>query len=259
SAINSVAVGYLANLAVPRLGEVTRCTAMHKAEDVPVDTLLGTVLAERVIDLLMLGLCFLLVLVLKFDDFMVLANQGGDSLESSGGHMGPWALGAAAVLGAALVLAYTTRSKWIDLPISRKVIAFLKGVGTGLLSVARVKKPVLFIAYTLLIWLMYFLMSYLYFFCLPETVHLHFADGLFVMMAGSLGIIAPSPGGIGAFHATVIAALVVLGIDKVSAGSLAIIVHSSQTLMTLLTGILALILLSLAGKKTKDGVLSKKV
>ncbi len=256
NSIHSVNIGYLANLAVPRLGEVTRCTVMYRADKVPVDKLFGTVLAERVIDLVMLGGCFLTVLLLKFEDIQTLLTQTKSTNTSI--QPTPWMLylslfAIGFIFLGALFLKFKTRI--MALPLVPKVIGFIKGIGVGLTTVLRLEQRILFIVYTLLIWLMYFLMSYLYFFCLPELAGLGLADGLFVMIVGSLGIIAPAPGGIGAFHAAVIAGLVTLGVNKDLAGTMAIIVHTSQTLMTLLSGLLALFLLSLGRKRAEDGVL----
>lgn len=255
NSIHSVNIGYLANLAVPRLGEVTRCTVMYRADEIPVDKLFGTVLAERVIDLVMLGFCFLLVFLLKFEDLQLLLSQakGAESVQAT-----PWLMYVSVVASATIVVGIVTwkfKTQLLKLPLVPKIIGFVKGVVAGLNTVLQLKQRGLFIVYTILIWLMYFLMSYLYFFCLPETAGLGMADGLFVMIVGSLGIIAPAPGGIGAFHAAVIAGLVTLGIDRDLAGTMAIIVHSSQTLMTLFSGVLALFLLSLGRKKAKNGVL----
>ncbi len=256
NSIHSVAIGYLANLAVPRLGEVTRCTVMNRAEKISVDKLFGTVLAERIIDLLMLGVCFLVTLIFKFDllkDFVyaALVNKPGSPQNDSPLSM---LLSSAAFILLAVFLLWKFREKLLANKFAVKVVEFFKGVGRGILTVLQLKNRGLFILYTLGIWLMYFLMSYLYFLCLPETEALGWADGLFVMIIGSLGIIAPAPGGIGAFHAAVIAGLLALGINKEIGGTFAIIVHSSQTLMTLFGGSIALILLSLGRKKSNHAV-----
>ncbi|MES2628579.1 MAG: lysylphosphatidylglycerol synthase transmembrane domain-containing protein [Bacteroidota bacterium] len=259
SSIHSVAVGYLANLAVPRLGEVTRCTVMNQADKVPVDKLFGTVLAERVIDLLMLAVCFLLVFILKLDDLQTLISQAQSGKASDPAT--PWKmyfLIAALFMVAIAGLIYRFRKQILNFPFVPRIVNFLKGVLSGFNTVLKIRQRGLFALYTLLIWIMYFLMSYLYFFCLPETSGLTASDGLFMMISGSLGIIAPAPGGIGAFHAAVIAALVALGVNRDLAGSMAIIVHTSQTLMTLVAGLLALFLLSLGRKKKQDGVLQQE-
>ena len=253
--IHSVNIGYLANLAVPRLGEVTRCTVMNRSGKIPVDKLFGTVIAERVIDLVMLGGCFLLTFILKFEDLerFIQQAQSTQSAEPT-----PWLMYLLFMVLAALVVAGLIWKFWaqvLRIPFVPKVVAFLQGILSGLLAIGRLKHRGRFILYTLLIWVLYFLMSYLYFFCLPETANLTPGDGLFIMIVGSLGIIAPAPGGIGAFHATVILGLVTLGIDKTLAGTMAIIVHTSQSLMTVISGLLALFLLSLGRKKSGDAVL----
>ncbi len=255
NSIHSVSIGYLANLAVPRLGEVTRCTVMNRADNIPVDTLFGTVLAERVIDLLMLGGCLILTLFLKLDSLLQLIDKSGIGEKFQGISWLLYILGAILTMTLGFFLFRKFKSRLLKLPLVPKIVAFLAGVVDGFNTVIRLDKRMQFVAYTIGIWVLYFLMSYLYFFCLEETYGLTLADGIFVMLAGSLGIIAPAPGGIGAFHAAVIAGLVTLGIEKDAAGTLAIIVHSSQTLMTLFAGSLALILLSLGRKKAQHAIL----
>ncbi len=257
NSINSVAVGYLANLAVPRLGEVTRCTVMNRSEKIPVDTLFGTVLAERIIDLVMLGGCFLITFVFKFELLTEFINSAMASKKSGGDSVNlPLILALLAVFGlGAIFMAWKYQKQLRKIKLLDKIFGFIEGVGKGILSVLKLDRKWLFIAYTAAIWICYFLMSYLYFRCLPETYHLGPADGLFIMIIGSLGIIAPAPGGIGAFHAAVMAGMLALGISSEIGLSVAVIVHSSQTLMTLIGGSIGLILLSLGSKKSKDAVL----
>lgn len=261
NSIHAVSIGYFANyLPVPRLGEVVRCTAMSGAEKIPVDKLFGTVLAERVIDLIMLATCFFTVLSLKFSLVTDILSKPSATPQAEGHSLFFWVLvvGAIAVVLFAIIV-WRFWSKLITMPFVPKVIEFFKGIGVGFKTVLHLDKRGLFIVYTLLIWLMYFFMCYLYFFCLKETSHLTPADGLFVMIAGSIGVMAPVPGGFGAFHAAAMGGLMALGIRQEIAFSMAVIVHTSQLLMTWFSGGLALILLYLGRKKRKDAVLQQEI
>ncbi len=248
NSIHSVAVGYLANLAVPRMGEVTRCTAMNNAEEIPVDKLIGTVILERVVDLIMLALAFALAVVLKFSDLKQFVLSGLAAKQNQSQGLPTWLV--VTLVGFVLfaILIFAFRKQLTKHPFYAKLKQLALGIADGFKTILKIKKRGAFIFHTISIWVLYFLMSYVYFFCLPQTAHLGVADGLFMMIVGSLGMIAPAPGGVGAFHAAAIAGLITLGVANSSAASYAVIVHSSQTLMILSTGILSLILLSLARK-----------
>jgi len=109
------------------------------------------------------------------------------------------------------------------------------------------------VAHSLFIWLMYYLMVYVVFFALPETSNLTISDGIFIMAVGSLGMVAPVPGGMGAYHGAVMLGLFLLGIPKEVGLSFAVIVHTTQTLLALITGPIAIFMTSLAkGKRLKQ-------
>ena len=117
----------------------------------------------------------------------------------------------------------------------------------------KIEKKWAFIGHSLFIWIIYFLMVYVCFFSIQETSHLTISNGFFIMMAASLGIVIPAPGGIGSYHYLVTLAMVVVGVDKSIGLSFATIVHTSQTIMLLSAGIIGLIYFSLAkNKRAKD-------
>jgi len=104
--------------------------------------------------------------------------------------------------------------------------------------------------YTVMIWGLYAMMIYLPFFSLEATSHLNFGDALTVMSIGSLGIVAPVPGGIGTYHFIVKAVLFELyGVDQASAASFATITHAAQTLMIIVVGGLSFLMLFLQKNK----------
>jgi uncharacterized protein (TIRG00374 family) len=256
NSINAVNVGYLANMAVPRLGEVTRCTAMNRAEKIPVDKLIGTVIIERIVDMIMLALMFGLTLVLKYDalsSFIGKSFEGRKASPSAGLPVWVWIV--LAFVTASILVVYLFRTTLMQLKWVGRAKNLFLGIAGGFKSVLLVRRRGAFLFHTVFIWGMYFLMSYLSFYCLPATNGLTLSDGLFIMIVGGIAMIAPAPGGLGAFHAAVILGLTTLGIDADSARSYAVIAHSSQTLMMLCTGAVALFLLSLSRKKAPHAVL----
>ena len=248
SSVHAVTVGYFANLAVPRIGEVTRCTALNQTEKIPVDKLFGTVILERVIDtglLLILLISTFLVKIDLFTEFIAGAfkNRGGEfSLTIT--H---FIIFGVIALGFAVLLMF--RKKIMASVWFQKVKAFLLGIAEGFKTIRNIDQKGMFVFHTIFIWSMYLLMTYVCFFAFAGTSHLGLGDGLFVTIVGGLGMVAPAPGGIGAYHAAVIAGLTALEIDGNIARSFAVVIHSAQTAMMVGTGLFALIALSFSRRK----------
>jgi len=253
SAVNSsaaVAFGYMANIAVPRLGEIARCTIFYKAERVPIDKLFGTVLLERAIDFIMLFITIFLAVLLKGKELVEFL--GGLSEVSTNGADGGLPIVLWVVVGLfvlAVLLLFLFRNKLRQLRMYTKVKEFWQGLKEGFKSIRNLKRKGVFVFHTLFIWLMYYLMTYLCFFCLPETTHLTASDGLFIMVVGSFGMIAPVQGGIGAYHFVTKVGMTILGVSAITGLSFATIVHTSQSMMTLVLGGISFIILYLARKK----------
>lgn len=250
NSIHSVAVGYFANLAVPRIGEVTRCTALNQSEDIPVDKLFGTVLLERVIDSALLLTLLVTTFLIKIDLFgeffkSAFADKFGNA------KFGFIHILIILVIVLLVVLLFVFRKKLSTIPLVVKIKNFLLGIGEGFKTIRKIEKKGWFIFHTLFIWSMYLLMTYVTFFAFKGTSHLSLGDGIFITIVGGLGMIAPAPGGLGAYHAAVIAGLTALNIDGSLARSFAVVIHSSQTVMMVTGGLVALIMLSLGRKRQR--------
>lgn len=236
-------IGYLANLVLPRLGEVARCGVLKRDEQVPVSASLGTVLAERVIDLLFLILIVVGTLLLEFEElqsFLTELFAGGESRLPSAQV---WAgmLAGLGILLLGLWLLYRTYKKQIhDHALFIKVKSFAKDLLAGLLSVRKLKNPVGFWLSSALIWVMYYLMSYVIVFSLPQTSGIDFMAGFSILAMGGIGMAAPVQGGLGTYHLLVSGVLMVYGATKPDAILLAFVLHTSQTIFVIFTGILSL-------------------
>jgi uncharacterized protein (TIRG00374 family) len=262
SKINSVAavsVGYFTNMFIPRAGEISRCTALNKVEKIPVDKLFGTILVERVLDFVFLIILFLLILILKFDlilqFFTELGLQSSGSVTSSSTKY--------YVLVAVLLffcLAYYLLKKWIVTTIFyEKITEFIDGLKEGFKSIKKMKRKSFFWFHTFSIWIMYFLMTYVCFQAIPETSHLSISDGLFLLVLGGIGMIIPTPGGVGSYHAIVMIGLSVLGVGTIVLSEngdpsnpallFPTIVHIAQTLVAIIMGFIGLLVLFLSKKK----------
>ncbi|WNI38790.1 lysylphosphatidylglycerol synthase transmembrane domain-containing protein [Chryseobacterium sp. SG20098] len=194
NALWSISFGYLMNLTIPRSGEVARATALYGVEKVPVDKSFGTIILERVVDLIcMLG--FLgLTLLFKYDAILSFYKNSGVNINPTK------IIFILSILVIGTVLFFVFRKKLAEVPFLGKVVSFIDGIFKGITSVFKLKEKGKFILYTLGIWICYYLAAYLVCFALPETSAFTFADGFFIIVVGTLGMIIPASGGIGAYN-----------------------------------------------------------
>jgi len=258
NSISAVSVGYFTNMFIPRAGEISRCTALNQVEKVPVDKLFGTILIERVIDFVFLISLIFLTVVLKFNDiFKFYTTLQAQQTESTGNDKLFMLLG---ILVGGGVLFYFAK-KWLKKSkFYEKVLSFIDGLKEGFKSIKNMKRKSAFWFQTFSIWIMYFLMTYICFFCMDETSHLTASDGLFLLVLGGIGMVIPAPGGVGSYHAIVMIGLSVLGVGTVFLGEegdptnpallFPTIVHVAQTLVAIIMGSVGLLVLFLSKKKS---------
>ena len=255
----SVLVMYLSNLVVPRSGEVARCGSLFKYESIPVSGLLGTVVVERLFDLVVLLLATVALIFLQFDTVASLyfassiPNLVSNLLENKLFI----AVALLALLGG-LYFLYRFRNRLIQLKLVDKVIQFLLELKTGFLKVAELKQKWAFVGHTLFIWIMYFGMTYICFFAYEPTANLGVSAGLAVFVAGSYGMVAPTNGGIGAWHFMVITALGIFGIGNTEASSIANVSFVIMTLTVALYGVAAFLLMPYLNGRNKINIEEKK-
>lgn len=252
----AVMIGYLANTAVPRMGEFARCGVLSKKEKIPFNTLFGTVISERFFDLMVLALLIFLVTIFQTDllgDF--LQRNFGSFFESLFTNMFSILIFVGIVILLLGILAYFIwhfREKIKAHKLYEPIKRFLDGLWNGIKTIKKMKQKGLFLVYTFFIWFFYALMVYLPFFMLPETSQLTFIDGLTVLAIGSLGIVAPVPGGIGAYHYIVKVTLTELyQVEANAAMSFATISHAGQTLLNVLAGAASYFLMGVFSKRQK--------
>ncbi|MDH6250766.1 uncharacterized protein (TIRG00374 family) [Chryseobacterium sp. H1D6B] len=190
----SISFGYLMNLTIPRSGEVARATALYGVENVPVDKSFGTIILERVVDLLcMLG--FLgLTLIFKYEAILSFYRNSGVTVNPNK------ILIVLFILALGTILFFVFKRRLANIPFLGEIIRFIDGIFQGLTSIFKLKQKVKFILYTLGIWISYYFAAYLVCFALPETSDFTIADGFFIIVVGTLGMIIPASGGIGAFN-----------------------------------------------------------
>lgn len=253
----SVMVGYFANLAFPRLGEVTRCGSLNTSEDIPFNKLLGTVIIERAIDVISLLICMTLVAIIEANRMgnflkMNLVKPVMDKLKSvTSSGTGIFILVSILIILIFLALIFVRYSKRKS---KLKRIDLLAGFIKGLASIKDLNKPWLFVFHSIFIWVLYYLSVYVCLFALPFTSHLGLAAALFLLVAGGFGMSAPVQGGIGAYHLLVSQGLMLYGLSRENGLTFATLVHSLQLIMVVVTGSLALFLLFLQKKRKQNAV-----
>lgn len=197
----SISFGYLMNLTIPRSGEVARATALYGVEKVPVENSFGTIILERVVDLLCMFLFLALTLIFKFkaiSSFYNFATAQKATVSKADNSLLYIMLGG--IIAVFILLFFIFKSRIQTLSIYQKVANFGKGILIGLKSILHLKQKFKFIALSLAIWVCYFFATYLVCFALPETANFTVADGFFIIVVGTLGMMVPASGGIGAFN-----------------------------------------------------------
>jgi glycosyltransferase 2 family protein len=243
----SLMVGYLVNLVIPRGGEVSRCYNLYKLDKIPVESSFGTVVVERIVDVL----CLLLLLCLSFivESEKLFAFIATLPIGEGGGQSRLRIV--LMVLSGALILAAFLF--WL-VKKNKKLNAFVRktwiGFRGGLLSIFKLKNKGLFIFYSLLIWSLYFVMSYTVILAFPETKHLGLSAVLSLFAIGSIAMAAPLPGGTGSYHVLVPQGLVFLyHIPQADATAFTFIFHGWQTAIMIFGGAISLIITSVIVKK----------
>lgn len=243
-AFYAVCMNYFWNLVIPRSGELARCTTLYTLDKTPVDKSFGTVISERVIDFVCLAFMGLLALVFNVDLILKLFDEVMTIRAESGQNSGNGLYVFMGIFAIILISLWLFRKRLKTLAIYPKIRNFIYGLRQGLKTIFQLKKRKLFILYTFLIWLFYYLMTYLVVFALPETAHLTPADGLYLLLVGGIGMVIPASGGIGAFHSAMRIGFIALGLGGEIGVTFGFLVHTPHTLIALILGLISLVMMS---------------
>lgn len=237
----TIMLGYFANLGFPRIGEFVRAGSLSRYERLEVEKVMGTVVADRVLDVFSLLIAILLAFAFSFNE--VSAFLDSMPMSFSGTKL-LIILALLGIVGLGVVL-YLIK-KYPDNSLVKKVVGFLEGVK----SVKDVDKPVWLVFHSILIWVMYFVMIWVGLYAFGPTEHLGATAGLLLFVVGSLGIVIPTPGGMGTYHALVGACLTfVYGLSSADSFSFAnIIFFTIQIGANVLFGALALLVLPMLNR-----------
>lgn len=246
----SILVMYLANYALPRLGEVTRCGILKRYEGVPFTSQLGTVLVERIVDVLFLLVMLAAVMVLNWDILSTLISQdkGIDSHKISF-LQSPLFLVFMGVMILAVIVVFIFRKRLMKLPFTIKLFSYAGKFTEGLKSVFRLRQPVGFVMLTVAIYGCYYLSTLFVFKAYAPTGSLSPMVALSVLALGSIGMVLPVPGGIGTFHYFAMNTLILYGVSKPDGQLVTLVLHGSTTLFVIIIGAIALGILPIVNKR----------
>ena len=247
----AVMIGYLANMAFPRLGEVMKCTLLARYEKVPADKLIGTIIAERIFDVFCLLLIFLITFLVQIDFAYNLLhkiqNKPDAANTASSGTM-PWILG---IMLLVITVLFIFRHRIAALPVWLKIRQTLKNMLSGLLSFRTMQNKVGFLLHTAIIWAMYLSMIVLGFQSIRETAGLAWEAGLSVLSFGSVGMIV-TPGGLGAYTGLVEKIISLYGIEKAICVAISWVIWLVPTGIIVLGGAASFLLLPFFNRKKND-------
>ena len=247
--VDSIFIAYASSILIPRVGEVSRCAVLSQYDNIPFSKSLGTLVAERLVDMMVVLLFVCVMLLTQFDVFTSLFAKTGTN-EASFTELFTSPKTYIIIGGAVTVCAIL----WIWLrntALYAKIKNTVRGFIDGLLSLKTMNRKGLFLLYTIGIWTGYFLEFYIAFFCFPFTAELTIVQALVIFAAISLAIIIPTPNGADPWHFVVISMMTLYGVSEVSASSFALIVHTFQTLGVVMLGVYGWVALQVRHRKLK--------
>lgn len=243
----AVMVGYLMNMAIPRMGEISRCGVLSRYEKLSFTKLIGTVVAERAVDMVSLLVLLAIVIFSQFGEMLSFLHNNPGIEEKLGSIItSPYLIGGLVVL---IVLMYIFRKAFKHTVVFTKLVEIINNFKEGFISIGSIKRKGWFFFHSFFIWAMYYLMLYVVFFAFDFTSDLNPIAGLTTFVLASFGMVAPVQGGIGAWHFMAKEALSLYGIANENGIIFAFVAHSSMTLMIIIIGIISLLVLPFINRR----------
>lgn len=239
---------YAVNLALPRAGELWRCGVVAKEEKIPFSKLFGTLILDRILDTLTVAVLLLLAFCVNMQFFLnylkgneVIFDSVMDVLKSPALYI---------VILSVAVLLFVIFRFFGNTLIVRKVCDFCSAMWKDMKSIGKMNQKKKLIFYSIAIYVCYFFYSYIPFYAFGFTADLGFKVGLVAFAMGSLSMIVPTNGGMGAWHAAIIASLMLYGVSAESSEAFAFVVYGIQTIIWVpLTGFIAIGVFSYRNRK----------
>lgn len=239
SLIYAVQGNYAVNFVLPRAGELWRCGAVAKYDKMPFSKAFGTMLADRLMDVVAMFFIFPISLLLNLDFFERYFHQNpdyGKNITSLFSSAWLYVILFAFIFFVTLIFTIFRHARFVQ-----RISNFFAGLKRDWQLIRAMKGKFKFILYTFLIWFAYYLYFYICFFAFDFTKELGAAAGLIVFVMSSFGVAAPVQGGIGAWHFMVISSLLIFGITWEQGSAFAGAVFAIQTVWVILCGIIGII------------------
>ncbi len=246
NAVMAVLAGYFVNLLIPRAGELARCSMIAKYENKDINKLFGTVLGERVFDLIILSTLISYVLYTQFDVVgRLLMNMFGENLDVESLKLKAIIF---MMVGLLIFIVSFFAFRNSTHPIIQKIRDFLLGFYQGIFSIFKMEHRVAFIAHTLFIWSMYLAMNYVCFLSVSEVSNLSFIVMIAAFVMGGISVVLVQ-GGIGLYPLAISQTLMLYGVSELSGLAIGWISWASQTAMLIILGCLSLIIMPIYNKR----------
>lgn len=247
--ISAIYMSFAASLVIPRIGEISRCATLSKTDGTPFSKSLGTVVTERIIDSLLVLVILAITFVCALPAFLRFFKGIGFDPQNFFSTFTVGGIAVTLLCLAALAIGVLLVCRWLKVGHRFKYV--LHDFGQGIASIRKVKKPWLYLSYTVLIWFCYFLHFYLAFFAFGFTSHLGFEAGILAFCMITVAVLVPTPNGAGPWHFAVKIVLMQFGISAANAILFALIVHALQTLLVIILGVHGYITILFTRRKTK--------
>jgi uncharacterized protein (TIRG00374 family) len=242
--IYAVLGNYAVNFALPRAGEIWRCGVVAKEEKIPLTKLIGTLIVDRLFDMIMVALIFLLAISLNARIFY--RNMHEFDLPG-------WLVSPSFYAGSVILLAFIVFVMFLLRKnfVVKKIFGFFFTLWEDLMQIRRMKRKTRFFIYTLGIWVSYFLYFFITFYAFEFTAGLGFTAGLFIFAVSSLSMGIPSNGGLGPWQAAIVFGLSAFRVDLIQAKAFATVVFAFQSIWVVLCGLFGIAMFSIKSEKVK--------
>lgn len=245
----SLMTGYLANLALPRIGEITRCVALGKKEKIPVDQLIGTVVVERTVDLISLLSIMIVLIIIRGEEINEFLKESifiplQEKVFSLFGFT--WISWVVIILFGvlSLFLVINYRKMLRKIKLISKIFDLVKGILNGFKTITSLRNKWEFILLTVFIWVNYTLMTWVVVFAIEPTSGITLGDSIFLLVIGGLAMSAPVQSGLGAYHYIISRGLAFVEGVRIEDGLVyAFLTHESQMLFIIITGTISFFLI----------------
>jgi len=241
NAFGAVLVMYLSNLALPRLGEVLRCTIINRYEKIPMSASVGTLITERAIDvlslLILMGACFLFQNQIFLDFY-------NEYMPDSGGNLKFIILGGGLLGAIIMYLLYKSG----HLPFAEKIKGLVSSLWKAVISIKDLEHPLLFLGHSIFIWTMYLLMTAVCFYALPETSNITLLAALPTLFFGGIAMVAVQ-GGLGLYPYFVSKILMMYGLAETAGYAFGWVLWTAQTTIVVIAGLIAYVVLMIVNKE----------